>query len=285
MSVESRKPLVARPGALVSRAALYVLLGILSLSIILPVGWMVVTSFRDNTSTLIEPFGFSGTYGIQNYIQLFESGDVFNWLRSSVVVNIFSVALIGVLSVLAGYGFSAYSFRGKNLLFGLMIVGLTIPPQALVIAGYRWVSILDIDNTFLALIFTYGGWTSFGMLLMRNFFDAVPKELREAAIVDGASQWRIFYEVYFPLGRAPLATVLIFSSVWVWNEFIYPLVYMQSEENYTLPIGVLQFTGRTTNEIATQMAVLTFATALPLILYLVFRKQFLRGLLDGAVKG
>lgn len=284
MTVEFRKASV-RPGALLSRTLLYVLLGILSLSIILPVGWMVVTSFRDNTSTLIEPFGFSGTYGIQNYIQLFESGDVFNWLRSSVVVNIFSVALIGVLSVLAGYGFSAYNFRGKNILFGLMIVGLTIPPQALVIAGYRWVSILDIDNTFLALIFTYGGWTSFGMLLMRNFFDAVPKELREAAIVDGASQWRIFYEIFFPLGRAPLATVLIFSSVWVWNEFIYPLVYMQSEENYTLPVGVLQFTGRTTNEIATQMAVLTFATALPLILYLAFRKQFLRGLLDGAVKG
>jgi ABC-type glycerol-3-phosphate transport system permease component len=126
---------------------------------------------------------------------------------------------------------------------------------------------------------------SFGILMMRNFFDSLPKELREAAIVDGASQWRIFLQVYLPLGRAPMATVLIFSAVWVWNDFIYPLVYMQSQQNYTLPIGVLQFTGRTVNEIATQMAVLTFATALPLLLYLAFRKQFMRGLLDGAVKG
>jgi multiple sugar transport system permease protein len=284
MTVTTRRaPL--RVGRVLSRTVIFALLSILAISIILPVGWMFVTSFRDNTSTLIEPFGFSGTYGFQNYADLFISGDVFNWLRSSVIVNIFSVALIAVLSVLGGYGFSAYNFRGKNVLFGLMIVGLTIPAQALVVAGYRWVSLLDIDNTFLGLVCTYGGWTSFGILLMRNFFDSIPKEIREAAIVDGASQWRIFYQVYLPLGRAPMATVLIFSAVWVWNDFIYPLVYMQSEENYTLPIGVLQFTGRTVNEIATQMGVLTFATALPLILYLVFRKQFLRGLLDGAVKG
>jgi ABC-type glycerol-3-phosphate transport system permease component len=272
-------------GRMINRGVMYVFLGLLTITIIVPVGWMLVTSFRDNTSTLIDPFGFGGTYGLQNYMALFAQGDVFDWLRSSVVVNVFSVALIGVLSALGGYGFSAYEFRGKNFLFGLLIIGLTIPAQALVVAGYRWVTLLDIDNTFLALIFTYGGWVSFGILMMRNFFDSLPKELREAAIVDGASQWRIFLQVYLPLGRAPMATVLIFSAVWVWNDFIYPLVYMQSQQNYTLPIGVLQFTGRTVNEIATQMAVLTFATALPLLLYLAFRKQFMRGLLDGAVKG
>jgi ABC-type glycerol-3-phosphate transport system permease component len=272
-------------GMIVRRTLLYAFLGALTLTIILPVAWMVITSLRDNTSALVDPFGFGGTYGFQNYVALFERGDVFNWLRSSVVINVLSVALIAVLSALGGYGFSAYNFRGKGFLFGLLIIGLTIPGQALVVAGYRWVSLLDIDNTYFALVCTYGGWVSFGILLMRNFFDSIPKELREAAIVDGASQWRIFRQVYLPLGAAPMATVLIFSAVWVWNDFIYPLVYLQDQENYTLPIGVLQFTGRTVNEIATQMAVLTFATALPLILYLAFRKQFMRGLMDGAVKG
>ncbi|MFC0678179.1 carbohydrate ABC transporter permease [Lysobacter korlensis] len=272
-------------GVVLRRTVLYLFLGFLTLTIILPVSWMIITSLRDNTSALVDPFGFGGTYGIQNYIALFERGDVFNWLRSSVVVNILSVALIGVLSALGGYGFSAYNFRGKSFLFGLLIIGLTIPAQALVVAGYRWVSLLDIDNTYLALVCTYGGWVSFGILIMRNFFDSIPKELREAAIMDGASQWRIFRQIYLPLGQAPMATVLIFSAVWVWNDFIYPLVYLQDQENYTLPIGVLQFTGRTVNEIATQMGVLTFATALPLILYLAFRKQFMRGLMDGAVKG
>lgn len=271
--------------AVVRRAVLYALLTLLAATIVLPVLWMVATSFRDNGSVLMHPFDLSGRWGVQNYAELFRSGGLLRWLWNSVVVNIFSVALIGVLCVLGGYGFSAYNFPGKNVLFVILIVGLTIPPQALVVAGYRWISLFAIEDSYLGLIMTYGGWTSFGILMMRNFFDSVPIELREAAIVDGASQFRVFLQVYLPLARAPLVTVLIFSAVWIWNDFIYPLVYLQSEDLYTIPIGVLQFTGRTTVELATQMAVLTFATALPLIMYLAFRKQFMRGLLEGAVKG
>ena len=270
---------------IVRRTILYVVLGILGSSILFPVLWMLGTSLRDNTSVLIHPFDFSGVWGFGNYIKLFEQGDIIKWLGSSVFVNITSVLLIAVLSVLGGYGFSAYNFRGKNVLFVLLIIGLTIPPQALVVAGFRWITIFGIENTYWSLIFTYGGWTSFGILMMRNFFDAVPKELREAATMDGASQFRIFRQVYLPLARSPLTTVLIFTAVWVWNDFIYPIVYLQSEDLYTIPIGVLQFTGRTTVQLATQMGVLTFATALPLIMYLIFRKQFMRGLLEGAVKG
>lgn len=275
----------SRLPSIVRRIVLYAVLGILAITILYPVLWMLATSFRDNGSVLMHPFDISGVWGFGNYIKLFQQGDIIKWLGSSVFVNITSVLLIAVLSVLGGYGFSAYNFRGKNILFVLLIIGLTIPPQALVVAGFRWITIWGIENTYWSLIFTYGGWTSFGILMMRNFFDAVPKELREAATMDGASQFRIFRQVYLPLARSPLTTVLIFTAVWVWNDFIYPIVYLQSEDLYTIPIGVLQFTGRTTVELATQMAVLTFATALPLIMYLMFRKQFMRGLLEGAVKG
>jgi ABC-type glycerol-3-phosphate transport system permease component len=270
---------------IVRRLLLYVVLGILAISILYPVLWMLATSLRDNGSVLIHPFDFSGVWGFGNYVKLFQEGEIVHWLGSSLFVNVTSVLLIAALSVLGGYGFSAYNFPGKNVLFVLLIIGLTIPPQALVVAGFRWITLWGIENTYWSLIFTYGGWTSFGILMMRNFFDAVPKELREAAIMDGASQFRIFRQVYLPLARSQLTTVLIFTAVWVWNDFIYPIVYLQSEDLYTIPIGVLQYTGRTTVQLATQMAVLTFATALPLIMYLIFRKQFMRGLLEGAVKG
>jgi multiple sugar transport system permease protein len=272
-------------GGVARRTILYIVLGAISVSVLFPVLWMFSASFRDNGSVLTSPFSFSGTWGIGNYLELFRSGDLFNWLGSSILVDVCSVALIGALSVLGAYGFSAYNFRGKNTLFIILIVGLTIPPQALVIAGFRWISLFDLQDTYFSLIFTYGGWVSFGILLMRNFFDSVPKELREAALMDGASQFRIFRQVYLPLARSPLVTVMIFTAVWIWNDFIYPLVYIQTEQMYTLPVGVLEFTGRTTIELGTQMAVLSFATALPLIMYLAFRKQFMRGLLEGAVKG
>jgi multiple sugar transport system permease protein len=234
---------------------------------------------------LTDPFGLGGRWGTANYKELVNGGELITWLKSSIVVNVCSVALIALLAALAAYGFSTFKFRGKNLLFGIVIIGLTIPPQALAVAGFRWVSLLNLQDSYLGLIFTYGGWTSFGILMLRNFFDAVPTEIKEAAIVDGASHLRIFWQVLLPLARSPLMTVVIFSAIWVWNDFVYPLVYIQSQSRYTIPVGIFEFTGRTTTEIATQMSVLTVATALPLLAYLAFRKQFMRGLLEGAVKG
>jgi multiple sugar transport system permease protein len=267
------------------RTVLYIALTALSLTIVYPLLWMVVSSFRDNGSVLTDPFGLGGRWGTANYKELVNGGELITWLKSSIVVNVCSVALIALLAALAAYGFSTFKFRGKNLLFGIVIIGLTIPPQALAVAGFRWVSLLNLQDSYLGLIFTYGGWTSFGILMLRNFFDAVPTEIKEAAIVDGASHLRIFWQVLLPLARSPLMTVVIFSAIWVWNDFVYPLVYIQSQSRYTIPVGIFEFTGRTTTEIATQMSVLTVATALPLLAYLAFRKQFMRGLLEGAVKG
>lgn len=263
----------------------YVLLGLLALTIVYPLFWMGTISFRDNSSALSDPFGLGGRWSFDNYVFLIQDGRLLDWITNSAVVNVLSVVLIAGLAAVAAYGFSTFEFRGKQFWFGLLIVGLMVPPQALVIAGYRWVEVLDIQDSLLALVVTYCGWTPFGILVLRNFFDSVPKELREAATMDGASHPRIFWQVLLPLARPSLATVVIFNVIWVWNDFIYPLVYIQSPDLYTVPVGVLQFAGRSTSQIAVQMAVLAVATALPLLVYLLFRKQFVRGVLEGAVKG
>lgn len=272
-------------GSLAGRVLKYVLLSLLALTIIYPLFWMGTVSFRDNSSALANPFGFDGTWSFDNYVFLIEDGRLATWITNSVIVNVLSVVFIAGLAAVAAYGFSTFEFRGKNVWFGLLIIGLMVPPQALVIAGYRWVEVLGIENSYLALIMTYLGWTPFGILVMRNFFDSVPKELREAATMDGASHMRTFVQVMLPLARPALTTVIIFNVIWVWNDFIYPLVYIQSPKLYTVPVGVLQFAGRSTSQIAVQMAVLAVATALPLLVYLLFRKQFVRGVLEGAVKG
>lgn len=272
-------------GYLAGRVVKYVLLSLLALTIIYPLFWMGTVSLRDNSSALANPFGFDGTWSLDNYVYLIEDGRLATWITNSIIVNVLSVVFIAGLAAVAAYGFSTFEFRGKNVWFGLLIIGLMVPPQALVIAGYRWIEVLGIENSYLALIMTYLGWTPFGILVMRNFFDSIPKELREAATMDGASHLRTFVQVMLPLARPALTTVIIFNVIWVWNDFIYPLVYIQSPSLYTVPVGVLQFAGRSTSQIAVQMAVLAVATALPLLVYLLFRKQFVRGVLEGAVKG
>jgi len=263
----------------------YPFLVALSLTIVYPLAWMVYSAFKTNSAILSDPFSFPLHPTLQNFRDLLADGEVPVWLQNSTLVTVVSVVAIVGLSAAAAYGFSTFSFRGKTPLFAFLLIGLMVPPQALVIAGYKWITVLNLQDSYGGLIFTYCAWTPFGILVLRNFFDSVPKELREAALVDGASHLRIFWQVLLPLARPQLTTIAIFNVIWVWNDFIYPLVYIQSQDKYTVPVGVLQFQGRSSAALGTQMAVLAVATALPLLVYVVFRRQFVRGIVQGAVKG
>lgn len=273
------------PRALVYRVVVYVAMGLLALTILYPIVWMVFSSVRANAAVLADPFGLPLHPTLDNFRELLRDGELVNWLRGSAVVTGASVVLVVVLAAAAAYGFATFEFRGKSALFALLLVGLMVPPQALVIAGFKWITMLNLEDSYGGLIFTYSAWTPFGILVLRNFFASVPAEIREAAVLDGASHPRIFWNVMLPMARPSVATVAIFNVIWIWNEFVYPLVYIQTPELYTVPVGVLQFQGRSSTALGTQMAVLAVATVVPLVVYLFFRRHFVRGILEGAVKG
>jgi len=264
---------------------LYPLLTLLAITIVFPLFWMFYSAFKTNSAVLSDPFSFPLHPTLDNFKALLAEGELPYWLRNSAFITAVSVVLVVILSAAAAYGFSTFEFRGKNVLFAFLILGLMIPPQALVIAGFKWLSILHLTDSFGGLIFTYCSWTPFGILVLRNFFDAVPKDLREAATIDGASHLVIFWRVLLPLARPAVSTIAIFNVIWIWNDFIYPLVYIESQDKYTVPVGVLQFQGRSSSALGEQMAVLAVATAVPLIVYFLFRRHFVRGVLEGAVKG
>ena len=264
---------------------MYPFLLLLAATIVYPLLWMVSGAFKSNSAILADPFSLPLHPTLANFRALLADGELPVWLQNSALMTVVSVVGILVLAAAAAYGFSTFEFRGKTPLFALLLVGLMVPPQALVIAGYKWITLLHLQDTYGSLIFTYCAWTPFGVLVLRNFFDSVPAELREAAQVDGASHLRIFLQVLLPLARPQIFTIVIFNVIWVWNDFIYPLVYMQDQDKYTVPVGVLQFQGRSSTALGTQMAVLAVATALPLLVYLVFRRQFVRGVIQGAIKG
>jgi multiple sugar transport system permease protein len=250
-----------------------------------PVFWMMYSSLKSNTAVLQDVFALPTSLDLSNFSEVFSTAGMGTWLTNSAVVSVVSTAAVLALSALAAYGFAAFQFRGKELIFVLVLVGLMVPPQALVIAGFQWMSVLHLIDSYWALIFTYCAWSSFGILVLRNFFESVPREVREAARIDGATHWQMFTRIMLPLSRPSLATVAIFNFLWVWNEFVYPLVYVQSEDRQTIPLGILQFQGRAGIQWGLLMAALTIATLVPLLVYLVFQRQFVRGLLEGAVKG
>jgi ABC-type glycerol-3-phosphate transport system permease component len=264
---------------------LYPIFLLLTALILYPIVWMIYSSFKANPDIFANVFALPSTLYLENYVTVFTKGAMGVYFRNSLLVSTVSVAGLLVFSSLAAYAFATFRFRGSTPLFMILLLGLMVPPQALIISGFKLMSILDLIDTYWALIFTYFGWTSFGILVLRNFFQSVPRDIKDAARVDGAGHWAMFSQIMLPLARPSLSTIAIFYFMWVWNEFIYPLVYMQTPDKYTIPLGVLFFNGRYAVEWGLQMSALAVATVVPLIVYYVFQKQFIRGILAGALKG
>ena len=264
---------------------LYPIYLLLAAVILYPLAWMLYSSFKDNPAIFADVFALPSTLYLGNYLTVFTEGAMGTYFRNSLLVAVVSVTGLVAFSSLAAYAFATFRFRGSTALFLILLLGLMVPPQALIISGFKLMAILDLLDTYWALIFTYFGWTSFGILVLRNFFQSVPRDIKDAARVDGAGHWAMFSQIMLPLARPSLSTIAIFYFMWVWNEFIYPLVYMQTPEKYTIPLGVLFFNSRYTVEWGLQMAALAVATIVPLVVYYAFQKQFIRGILAGALKG
>ena len=276
---------VPRRTRIATGAFLYPPFVILAAIIVYPIAWMAYSAFKPNDDIFADVFALPHSLYTTNFTTVFGSGGLDRFFLNSVLVTTCSVAGLLLLSALAAYAFATFTFPGRNALYLFVLIGLMVPPQALIVSGFKWMSILHLLDSYWALIFTYFGWVSFGILVLRDFFLGVPRELKEAARIDGAGHWQLFTRVMLPLARPSIATVAIFYFVWVWNEFIYPLIYMQDQHHYTLPLGIMYLNGQYTVEWGLQMAALTVATAIPVIVYYVFQRHFVRGMLSGALKG
>jgi ABC-type glycerol-3-phosphate transport system permease component len=160
-----------------------------------------------------------------------------------------------------------------------------VPPQAILISSYQVISAFGLVNSYFALIFTYLSWTPAGILIMRAFFSSQPKEIEDAARIDGCCTFAIFRKIAIPLAKPALATVAIFYFVWVWNDFIFPLIYLHDDIKATIPLGLMQFRGKYSVNWASQCAALSIAVFPPLIFYFIFQDKFVRALSAGALKG
>ena len=264
---------------------LYPIFLLVAASILYPLIWMIYSSFKSDTDIFANVFALPKTFFTGNYVTVFTTGGMGTFFRNSLLVSVVSVAGLLVFCSLGAYAFANLNFKGKTPLFLFFLLGMMIPPQALIISGFKWMSILKLLSTYWALIFTYLGWVSFGIMVLRNFFQSVPTDIKDAARIDGAGHWQMLTHIMLPLARPSMSTIAIFYFMWVWNDFIYPLVYMQDQNMYTVPLGILFLNGKYVVNWGLQMAGLAVATIPPLLTYLLFQKQFVRGIMAGALKG
>jgi ABC-type glycerol-3-phosphate transport system permease component len=264
-------------------AAMLLLIG-LAASVLLPFGWMLMTSFKSNADFLANPFGLPQTWVTGNFAAAWQTGHFLRLYSNSLAITLVSVGGIVLTCSAAGYAFAHFGGRGARLLFLYFLAGMMIPPQVILIPAFKVMSSLGLVNNPLAVIFTYLAWVPFAIFFFRAYFAGVPKELIEAARIDGASEWTIFHRVMLPLARPAVVTVGIIYFVWIFNDFMWPLVYLNDDRLRTVTLGMMNFEGKYTAEMTLKTAALTLATLPPLIVFIIFRKQIQGGLIEGALK-
>ncbi|SFO24849.1 multiple sugar transport system permease protein [Mesorhizobium sp. NFR06] len=281
-----RAPAISIRGRAFGDRVLLALVILLSIVMVAPVLWVIGLSLKENAELMANPNSvFQAPYTLKNYINTVGTSSVFVWVLNSIIVSGGLTLGTLILSSLAGYGFARLNFPGRNVLFVIVLFGLAVPEQAVLVARHQIFSMLNFHNSYHGLILP-GLSASFGVFLMTQYFKAIPKELDEAALLDNASRFRIFWKVLLPLTVPAQATLGIFTFLGAWNDYLWPLISATKKDMYTLTVGIAstQTNFAQSEGIGFLMAQAVFAGAPILIVYLFFQKYIVTAVSGAAVR-
>ena len=248
-----------------------------------PLAWMLLTSVK-NQREVFSSF-LPATLDFSNFRRVWVAIDLPTHLVNSVYVTTLTVAIVVCVATSAGYAFARYHFRGRDILFYIFIGAMMIPGQAILIPMFQFLKGIGLLNTLTGLSLSYlGGATAFSIFLMRAFFLSLPKDLGDAARIDGASEFGVFWRVYLPLARPGIATVVIIQSLGVWNEFMFSTTFISTPALKTIQPAMFQAVGRYATDYTALSSGLILALIPIVTVYLILQRQFISGLTAGALK-
>jgi ABC-type glycerol-3-phosphate transport system permease component len=250
-----------------------------------PIYVMVTASFKSQQDFLAHPVSLP----LHPTLHGFDTAlnDQFpRWFANSAILTGGSVAITLAIASLAAWGFSRWTFRGRDALLSLLVSLMVVPPVVLLVPLFVFGADLGWISTLRLVILIYVGlMLPFSVYMLTSFFRTIPRSLIEAATIDGASSWAVFRQVVLPLSAAPLITLAVVNLLWVWNELLIALVFLQDDSKKTLMVGITSFQSRYNLDVPAIMSGLTLAT-LPVVTFYIFGQRFfVRGLVSGAVKG
>ncbi|MCM3766046.1 carbohydrate ABC transporter permease [Neobacillus niacini] len=267
------------------QAGVLVWFSLFALVIIYPMFWLVISGFKSNSDFFLNTWSLPEEWHWGNYISAWDAG-IGHFFLNSVLVTVVSVLAVVVLGSMAAYGLSRFQFRGQNILLILILSGLMLAPQVSLIPLYKLLQGLGLYNTYWALILPYVAFQlPFSIFLMRSYFLSIPRELEESAIIDGCNSWKVYWHIIIPMGKPIIASCALLTGMNVWNEFMFALVFVEDSSLRTIPVGLMNLRSQLNTNFGIQLAGLAIS-ALPMVIaYIIFQKQFVRGLTAGSVKG
>ncbi len=283
------------------RVITWILIVILALAFLFPLYWIVTGAFKPAADIYAqEPVMFPSEFALRNFELLFTKRtsplfeffgfkgptvpSAIRWLLNTVIMAVSAMVLTCITAAMAGYALAKKRFRGRTILFSLIVCAMALPKQVILIPLLRQMSAMGLYNTLWAVILPTVGWP-FGVFLMKQFSEGIPGEILEAARVDGASEFKTFTTIVFPMVKPGVGALAIFTFINSWNDYFMQLVMLADNNLATISLGIATLQGDTTTDMGLLMAGAALA-AIPIItVFLIFQKYFTQGITMGAVKG
>jgi len=269
-----------------SRFFQYLILSIITVIIIVPIVVLIFGSLKTTGEMYASPYTIPNPPQWENYGQILLQSSFWILMRNSLVVMVSATAGVLVTCSLAAFVFSRMQFRGKELAFNFLTLGLMFPITVAIMPVYLVIRDIHLSNTLIAVILVQ---TAFGVsgniLILRGFFLSVPRELQDAASIDGCSSFGFFWRILIPLARPALSAVGALTMIVSWNDLLTPLVILDSDKLWTLPLGTMQYQGQYSSDVSLVAAFVTLSAIPAIIFYLFAERQIVAGLTAGALKG
>lgn len=268
-----------------SRGLGLLLLIVIAAAFVLPILWSISTSLRTPAESFNNPPQWLPTHARwSNYSAVFKQVPLARFLLNSVIVTGLIVVLQTVTSTMSGYAFALVRFRGKGAVFSMVLATMMVPAQTTIIPVFVLIRYLGLADSLGSLIIPAAGG-AFGTFLMRQYFLQMPRELAEAGRVDGASHFQIFYRIYVPIALPPIAALAVLNFAAYWNEFFRPLIFLQSTDKFTLPLGLVSLQGTLgTGSVSIVLAGVVITLIPSIAIFLLAQRYFVEGMTTGSFR-
>lgn len=268
------------------QGALWTFLTLYAVLTLYPLFWLVISSFKTNSEFFNHPFGLPQAWKFSNYVTAWQASKMSTAFLNSVIVSLVSLALTLFLSSLAAYVLARLKFRFKGIILAFFVIGMLIPIHSTLVPLFILMKQIGLLNTYWALILPY---TAFALptaiFVLTAYLASVPKEIEEAAYIDGTKLWGVFWRIMLPISLPALSTVVILSFLHFWNDFSFALVFISKSSLKTLPLSIANFADGYQTDYGLTLAAMTIAVVPTIAVYLAFQEQVMKGMTAGAVKG
>lgn len=270
----------------VSTVAWYAVMIAVSLVVLIPIVLVFLGSFKSVSEFFSTPYALPKSFDTFNYKKAWNTANLQHAALNSLIATSLGVLFSTILACLASYGLARFAFRGNSWIRLAFVGGLVVPVQLIIIPIFVIMRQAGLLGSIWSLVLVYSVLgIPLGVLVMVGFFRALPRDLEEAARIDGASHFQVFWKIMLPLTRPALAAVIILNGVWMWNDFFLGLILLTKEDAYTLPVAIMAFRGSYSTEWGLIFASVIISVLPVLIGYVLLSRQFIAGLTAGSVKG